>query len=177
MNRDDPNTRGEQVLWADPSRCIGCFSCEVACKMEHELPAGPRPLMVIQIGPLEHKGGLTMHFQPATCLHCAAPACVLACPTGAMQKRADGLVFSDGDLCIGCQHCAIACPFGVPQLNPGNGKITKCDGCYERVDQGLSPACVLVCPNEALSFMTPTDKTQRTRERFSRERRQYGVYR
>ena len=135
--------------------------------MEHDLPAGPRPLMVIQIGPLEHAGELIMHFQPVACLHCASPACVLACPVGAMQKRPDGLVFSDPDLCIGCQTCAIACPFGVPQLNPGTGKITKCDGCAARVDQGLTPACVMTCPTEALSFMNPLRKAQRARERFS----------
>jgi Fe-S-cluster-containing dehydrogenase component len=136
--------------------------------MEHDLPAGPRPLMAIQIGPLEHEGALIMHFQPAACLHCASPACVEACPTGAMHKRADGLVLSDPDLCIGCQTCAIACPFGVPQLNPGTGKICKCDGCAARVDQGLTPACVLTCPTEALSFMSPGLKAQRAREQFSR---------
>jgi Fe-S-cluster-containing dehydrogenase component len=177
MNQGDSSNKTEQVLWVNASRCIGCFSCEVACKMEHDLPAGPRPLMVIQIGPLEHKGELMMQFQPSTCLHCASPACVSACPTGAMQKRTDGLVFSNTDICIGCQTCAIACPFGIPQLNPGNGKITKCDGCCERIDKGLSPACVLVCPNEALSFMTPTGKTQRTREQFSRDMRRSGVFR
>ena len=59
-----------------------------------------------------------MTFQPTTCYHCDRPACVEACPTGAMQQREDGVVFSDLEICIGCQTCAIACPFGVPQLNP-----------------------------------------------------------
>jgi Fe-S-cluster-containing dehydrogenase component len=163
----DSDIQTKNYLWSDPARCIGCYSCEVACMLEHDLPPGPRPIRIIQIGPLEHKDGLVMTFQPASCLHCQAPACVEACPTGAMRKRVDGLVLSDPDLCIGCQTCAIACPFGVPMLNPSKGKISKCDGCAARVDQGLTPACVLTCPTEALSFMNPVMKSQRARERFS----------
>jgi Fe-S-cluster-containing dehydrogenase component len=154
----------KNVLLVDSSRCIGCFSCEVACKMEHNLPAGPLPIKVIQVGPLGEGEELVMSFQAATCLHCDRPACVLACPTGAMQKRADGIVFSDPELCIGCQTCAIACPFGVPQLNPATGKIAKCDGCMVRVEQGLWPACALKCPTGALIFGTPTRVVQDVRQ-------------
>ena len=112
-------THVRRHLWlADASRCIGCFGCEAACKMEHGLPGGPRTVRVIQIGPRGEGDDLAMSFQPTSCCHCDRPACVLACPTGAMQKRADGIVFSDLSLCIGCQTCAVACPFGVPQLNP-----------------------------------------------------------
>jgi Fe-S-cluster-containing dehydrogenase component len=131
--------------------------------------------MVIQIGPVEREGGLTLTFQVAACLHCDVPACVEACPTGAMHKRADGLVLSNGEICIGCQCCAIACPFGIPQLNPGNGKIAKCDGCADRVERGLSPACVLACPTEALSFLTPLKRAQGIRERFSDRIRHSGL--
>jgi Fe-S-cluster-containing dehydrogenase component len=175
MNQSDSSQKPGNYLWVDTSRCIGCFSCETACKMEHELPAGPRPIRVMQIGPLEHGNELSMTYQPAVCLHCTSPACAGACPTGAMQKRSDGLVFADPELCIGCQSCAIACPFGIPQLNPGTGKIAKCDGCMDRGDQGLSPACVLACPTETLSFLTPVTKAQKTREQFARELRRTGA--
>jgi Fe-S-cluster-containing dehydrogenase component len=104
---------------------------------------------------VETEKGMIMEFWPATCCHCDEAACVLACPTGAMQKRADGLVFSDLELCIGCQTCAVACPFGHPRLNPANGKIAKCDGCRDRVDAGLWPACALACPTGALSWGSP----------------------
>jgi len=144
-----------QVLMIDASRCIGCQTCGVACKLEHDLPPGPRTIASIQVGPIETQEGMATHYFPGTCFHCDQPACVLACPTGAMQKRGDGLVFSDLNLCIGCQTCAAACPFGHPQLNPAMGKIAKCDGCRERVDQGLWPACALVCPTGALSFGSP----------------------
>lgn len=166
MSQKPRKANGHQnALLVDSSRCIGCFSCEIACKMEHDLPPGPHPIRVIQVGPLEEGGELAMSFQPTTCLHCDRPACVLACPTGAMQKREDGLVFSDLELCIGCQTCAIACPFGIPQLNPAAGKIAKCDGCMDRVDQGLWPACALKCPAGALIFGAPTRVVQDVRRR------------
>jgi Fe-S-cluster-containing dehydrogenase component len=134
---------------------MGCFGCEAACKMEHDLPGEPRTIRVVALGPTGDGSELAMSFQPTSCCHCDRPACVLACPTGAMQKRADGIVFSDLQLCIGCQTCAVACPFGVPQLDPSRGKIAKCDGCRARVDQGLWPACALKCPSGALVFGTP----------------------
>lgn len=177
MSQMDQESRRESSLWVDSSRCIGCYSCEVACKMEHDLPAGPRPITVMQVGPLQHEDKLVMVFQPVACLHCAYPSCVPVCPTGAMQKRDDEIVFSDPELCIGCQTCAIACPFGIPQLNPGTGKITKCDGCMERGEKSLSPACVLACPTGALSFVPPTTKTQRARERIALVMRQLGSLR
>lgn len=154
----------KNALLVDSSLCIGCFSCEVACKLEHHLPAGPRMFKVIQMGPVEKGEGLSMNFTAVTCFHCDRPACVPACPTGAMQKREDGIVFSDPELCIGCQTCAIACPFGIPQLNPGTGKIAKCDGCMVRVEQGFWPACALKCPTGALSFGTAARVVQDVRQ-------------
>ena len=177
MKPNDQNEPREDCLWVDSSRCIGCFSCEVACQMEHDLPPGPRPIRVMQIGPLEHRDGLLMTFQPAACQHCTQPACAAACPRGAMQKRADDIVISDPEICIGCQTCAFACPYGTPQLNPGLGKIAKCDGCADRVDQGLSPACVLACPTEALSFGTPINITYKAREQAALASCQYGSFR
>ncbi len=149
-----PQTK-RNILLVEASRCIGCYGCEAACKMEHDLPAEPRPIRVIQVGPVGEGEELVMAFQPTACYHCDRPACVTACPAGAMQKRSNGIVFSDPELCIGCQTCAVACPFGVPQLNPATGKIAKCDGCTARVEQGLWPACVLKCPTEALIFGSP----------------------
>jgi Fe-S-cluster-containing dehydrogenase component len=156
MTGSTGNTRMKNnALMIDASRCIGCQACAVACKLEHALPPGPFPVRAIQVGPLETVSGLTTDYLPTICAHCDRPACVPACPTGAMQKGEDGLVFSDTHVCIGCQTCAVACPFGHPQLNPATGKIAKCDGCRDRVAQGLWPACALVCPTGALSYGTP----------------------
>ncbi len=147
----------KKLLLVDAEKCIGCFGCDAACRMEHDLPPGPKPFKVFRIGPIAEDGTFRIHHRAVTCFHCDQPACVSVCPTGAMQKREDGIVFSDMELCIGCQTCAVACPFGIPELNPGTGKIAKCDGCRERVDKGLWPACALKCPGGALSFGSPGD--------------------
>jgi len=156
-------SRRQYALMVDADRCIGCHSCEVACKLENDLPSGPRPVKVLQLGPVEGAGGLIMRFQPVTCLHCDRPACVTACPTGAMKKRPDGIVYSDTELCIGCRTCSVACPFGIPELNPATGKIAKCDGCMARVDVGMWPACALKCPTSALVFGQPARVVQEAR--------------
>ena len=165
MTQQKTRDMRKNTLLTDSSRCIGCFACETACKLEHDYPAEPRPIRGIALGPLEEDGELTMTFQPTTCSHCDRPACVQVCPTGAMQKREDGIVFSDLALCIGCQTCAVACPFGIPHLNPASGKIAKCDGCKDRVDRGLWPVCALKCPTGALMFGTPARLVQETRQR------------
>lgn len=146
------NKRGRQILFVNPDLCTGCGSCEVACQLEHGLPAGVRPIRVLRVGPFETDDGLLLRFYPTTCSHCAQPACVQVCPQSAMQQRPDGVVFSDLNRCIGCQTCAIACPHAAPQLNTLTGKIAKCDSCMARLDKGLLPACVLKCPTGALTF-------------------------
>jgi Fe-S-cluster-containing dehydrogenase component len=142
----------KNLLLVDASLCIGCSSCLAACQLEHDLPSCVLTVKVLQLGPFEQADGLTMSFLPTTCFHCDRPACVTECPTGAMQKRKDGIVFSDPEICIGCQTCAVACPYGIPVLNRHTGKIAKCDGCKDRIDQGLWPACALKCPTGALAF-------------------------
>lgn len=145
--------------------CLGCGSCTAACQLEHNLPPAAQPIRPLALGPWGTGDALTLTFQPVVCCHCEQPACVLACPTGAMQRQEDGLVFADLTLCIGCQTCAVACPFGIPHLNPAAGKIAKCDGCRERVAQGLWPACVLACPTGALIFAPPARAVLETQTR------------
>ncbi|MHB8204989.1 MAG: 4Fe-4S dicluster domain-containing protein [Desulfomonilaceae bacterium] len=142
----------KNALLIDASLCIGCGACQAACTLEHELPEGPLTFRIIRLGPIENADNLSMSFMPTTCFHCDKPACVVECPTGAMQKREDGIVFSDLEICIGCQTCSIACPYGIPVLNPTIGKIAKCDGCKERVELGMWPACALICPTGAITF-------------------------
>ncbi len=142
----------KNLLLVDASVCIGCESCLAACQLEHDLPACCRTVKVLQLGPFEQGESLRMSFLPTACFHCDRPACVTACPTGAMQKREDGIVFSDPEICIGCQTCAVACPYGIPALNQDTGKIAKCDACKDRIDQGLWPVCALKCPTGALTF-------------------------
>ncbi|MCG5388740.1 4Fe-4S binding protein, partial [Providencia rettgeri] len=88
-----------------------------------------------------------------SCNHCSNPTCVAGCPTGAMHKREeDGLVVVNQDVCVGCRYCELRCPYGAPQFDEKKKLMSKCDGCYERVAQGMKPVCVESCPQRALDF-------------------------
>ena len=160
----------EYYLFQDSQKCIGCHSCEVGCKSNKSLPAGPRPCQIIAVGP-KLTGGLpkaSYIFIP--CFHCETPWCVAACPTGAMQKREkDGIVFTDSTLCVGCKACIRACPWNAPQWNPETKKVVKCDYCKDRVDQGLKPVCVTVCTTQCLQFGKADNMPRNLRERYARK--------
>ena len=117
--------------------------------------AQPRPQLR---GRATARGGRTVHF-PRSCLHCAEPACVTVCPTGASYKRAeDGIVLVDADLCIGCGLCAWACPYGARELDPVEHVMKKCTLCVDRIynenlpEAERQPACVMACPTGARHF-------------------------
>jgi DMSO reductase iron-sulfur subunit len=161
-------TVSQYYLFQDTRKCIGCRSCEVQCKANKNLPAGPRLCRMLEVGPREI-GGLPRSayiFMP--CYHCEDPWCVAACPTGAMQKRKkDGLVFVDHNLCVGCKTCVSACPWGAPQWNAETGKVVKCDYCMDRIDEGLKPACVTACTTHCLDFGRVEEMTQIRRQRHA----------
>ncbi|NPA94556.1 MAG: 4Fe-4S dicluster domain-containing protein [Thermodesulfobacteria bacterium] len=141
------------MLYLNAKRCIGCHGCEVHCKANKNLPVGPI-LCEISHEPLKSvKGVPKTEFMFRSCYHCEDPYCVPICPTGAMKKREDGIVYIEQDKCIGCMACAGACPWNIPQVNPSTGKAVKCDYCMDRVDQGLKPACVTKCTTRALKFV------------------------
>jgi len=142
------------MIYLNSKRCIGCHGCEVHCKTNKDLPVGPF-LCEISHEPLKAVKGVPKteyHFR--SCYHCEDPYCVPVCPTGAMKKREDGIVYIETDSCIGCMACAGACPWHIPQFNPNTGKAVKCDYCMDRVDAGLKPACVTKCTTRALKFVT-----------------------
>lgn len=164
--------RGTGNRWAmlhDQERCINCFSCEIHCKLENNLPVGPRLIRVIQVGPVMSGGRLKTTFVAMQCNHCDPVApCTEACPTGACQKREDGIVFIDESACIGCKSCVYSCSFGAPQFNPQTKKVTKCDYCMDRVDAGLWPACATMCATKALHFGDLNEMSTLRRQREAR---------
>lgn len=155
----------------DLNRCIGCHSCEVACKLEHNLPKDVSLTKVVK-----YEEGIypnaRMYMDVKLCMHCDNPPCVEICPTGASIKLDNGIVYVDYDKCIGCKNCIMVCPYdartyvnnAVAEL-PGisisknygknddlENKVMKCDFCFERIKDNKLPACVIACPAKARVF-------------------------
>lgn len=133
--------------------CFDCKSCEVACKQENNISdSAPAWIKVITVGPREVGDKILVDFVPTACVHCAKPPCADTCPTKAIEKREDGIVVIDAELCIGCMACLPACPFGVMQFNAEKGIAEKCNMCLNRITKDRKPACVHHCPSGALLF-------------------------
>lgn len=133
----------------DNRRCIGCHACTVACKSEHDDPISVNKTWVSYI----EKGvypDTTRQFHVMRCNHCAEAPCVEICPTACLTTRDDGIVDFDPGRCIGCKACMQACPYDAITINPMSGTATKCNYCAHRVEEGREPACVVVCPAEAI---------------------------
>ena len=134
-------------------RCVQCHACEVACKAHNKVEIGIKWRHVVGMW-AGHYPDLVHRTISFSCMHCGKPSCVEACPTEAITKRTEnGIVVVDGDKCSGCEACAEACPFGVPQFGQ-DGIMQKCDMCVDRLAQGKQPPCVETCPSEALHFGT-----------------------
>lgn len=139
-------------FYVDLQRCIGCRTCQVACKDRHDLQkAGARPRRVESFEVGSYPDAQVFHTSLG-CNHCENPACVAACPTRAMHKAEDGTVQHDDSLCIVCRNCMLACPYQAPQYDEDNARIVKCDSCKALREAGMNPVCVDACPMRALEF-------------------------
>jgi DMSO reductase iron-sulfur subunit len=145
----------------DLGRCVGCGACVLACRLENQLPENVTWRRVLPFNLERYPGGPAYHFSLA-CNHCDHPACQLACPAGAYQKRANGIVLIDQNKCIGCRYCEMACPFGAPSYDADEGVMTKCHLCVDRINIELSPACMDACPTEALSLLQHSGMPERS---------------
>jgi formate dehydrogenase iron-sulfur subunit len=171
----------------DTTVCIGCRSCEYACRTAHDLPSPPletysdksvfsdmrRPdsgaLTVVNQFPNPVKTDLPFYVK-VQCMHCDHPACVSACIVGAFSKQENGSVVWDTDKCIGCRYCMAACPFQVPSFEYDKAihpEIRKCDFCITRTQDNKLPACVEACPVEALTFGPREEVVRIARQRLS----------
>jgi len=133
----------------DQRKCIGCHACTVACKEENQVPLGVNRTWVKYI----EKGTFPdtrRYFSVLRCNHCDNAPCVTICPTVALYRRPDGIVDFDGDRCIGCKSCLQACPYDALYIDPATRTAAKCHYCAHRVEVGLEPACVIVCPVQAI---------------------------
>jgi formate dehydrogenase iron-sulfur subunit len=147
------------AILIDTTRCTGCQRCVTACTQANALPPQlPDPALrhdglssrrASTVVRLPHGG-----YAKRQCLHCLSPACVDACPVGAMHKTAAGPVIYDRDKCMGCRYCMLACPVGIPRYEWDKTLpyVVKCDLCYPRLERGQAPACVAACPSHVLQF-------------------------
>ena len=141
----------------DLNRCTGCLACTVACKAINGVDVGAFWIKTLRIGPNPINEGdefpnVEMYFLPVQCQHCSNPECVKVCPTEASHVMSDGMVQIDKAKCIGCQFCALACPYGVRYLNEEERVVEKCTMCEQRISQGELPQCVAQCGARARFF-------------------------
>jgi len=134
----------------DNRTCIGCHACTVACKSEHDVPIGVNRTHVkyIETGTYPNS---SREFTVHRCNHCEDAPCTTICPTTALFTREDGIVDFDDDRCIGCRACMQACPYDALYIDPNKGTAAKCNYCAHRVENSYEPACVIVCPTEAIT--------------------------
>ena len=151
----------EYALMVNTQDCIGCNTCEVACKQEHDLPVGPRWIRVHHDDLREIEGKIQLRYIVIHCMHCSRPSCKDACPVDAITKRDDGVVLIDEELCIGCKDCIEACPLGVMQFDEEKNIAQKCDLCVQRLDRGVLPACVAACPGHCIYYGDIAEVTEK----------------
>jgi Fe-S-cluster-containing dehydrogenase component len=133
----------------DNRKCIGCHACSVACKVEHEIPLGVARTWVKYV----EKGEFPetrRTFTVTRCNHCDDAPCVEICPTTALFRRGDGIVDFDSRRCIGCKACMQGCPYDALYIDPRTETAAKCNFCAHKVEVGLEPPCVTVCPTQAI---------------------------
>lgn len=135
----------------DTAKCVGCMDCVVACKTENEVPEGFNRDWIVQ----DVTGSfptLHMEIRSERCNHCDTPPCVYCCPTGASHIHSlGGVVLVEHNKCIGCKACLASCPYDARFIHP-DGYADKCTFCIHRVENGLDPACVSVCPTRCMTF-------------------------
>ena len=144
----------------DTTRCVGCQTCTVSCKLSNRVGGSAHRCLVDNLFEnleVYQAGGTypktVLAFRPRLCNHCADPACVRNCPTRAMHKDPDtGLVLVDKDRCIACGYCAWSCPYHAPSMDDEHHVMDKCTFCADRIAQGQEPYCVESCPANARIF-------------------------
>ncbi len=177
-------------FFTDTSVCIGCKACEVACKTWNAVPEDGLTLTgmsydntgglgastwrhVAFIEQIQRPGeiaagdadGSRWLMSSNVCKHCTESACLDVCPTGALMRTEFGTVVVQEDICNGCGYCVSACPFGVIERREGDGRAWKCTLCYDRIGDGLEPACAKACPTQSIQFGPVDELRERARLR------------
>ncbi len=183
--QETTSTPDHYAMLTDMTRCVGCRRCEEACNKANNLPPPKVPFdeksVFAEVRRTEPGVYTVVNrynnpktgdpvFRKVQCNHCVEPACASACPVGALKKSKEGPVTYNENICIGCRYCMTACPFYIPTFqynNAGSPAIQKCFMCYQRIAQGLVPACATECPAEAIAFGTKKELIKTARARIA----------
>jgi formate dehydrogenase iron-sulfur subunit len=176
-------------FFTDTTVCIGCKACEVACKQWNELPddglnfSGLSYDNTLELGastwrhvsfierpvPLGGQttglGDFSWLLMSDVCKHCKSAACLEVCPTGSIVRTEFDSVFIQSDICNGCGMCVTACPFGVVDRREDDGRAWKCTLCYDRQQDGMTPACAKACPTDSIMFGDIDELKEKARAR------------
>jgi formate dehydrogenase iron-sulfur subunit len=166
-------TRQRMGFYTDTTVCIGCKACEVACKQWNRLRGAGngademtgdsydntrrldnahwRHVKFIEQFSQDRRQNRWLMMSDV-CKHCVRAACLEACPTGAIVRTEFDTVVIQPDVCQGMKLCVDACPFGVIHLIPPLKIARKCTLCYDRISEGLEPACAQACPTDSIRF-------------------------
>lgn len=173
----------ELAKFIDVTKCTGCRGCQVACKQWNGLAAvqtefsgsyenppkmGGDTWTKVRFFETEVNGKVHFLFRKAQCMHCTDASCVAVCAAGAVSKNASGMVIIDQDRCIGCKNCVVACPFHAVGFSPETGTSRKCVMCYDRIENGLAPACVTACPVGAVTIGERNRMLAQAKEKLNR---------
>ena len=187
-------------FFTDTTVCIGCKACQVACHQWNNLPSPDgqrRPLPVLSGDSYDNTGSLSdtnwRHVKfieqfssdpnrssarwlmmSDVCKHCVDAPCLEVCPTGALLRTEFDTVYINEPACNGCRDCISACPFGVIHMSslPDKNVAQKCTFCYDRLQQGLTPACAQACPTQSIRFGPVQQLKQQARQRVTDLQRQ-----
>ena len=162
-----------KAMLIDITMCVGCNSCQDACKVQNHLREGKEEtLSATAYTALEEHDGV---FVRRMCRHCEEPTCASVCPVGAFSKMPEGPVLYDETKCIGCRYCMQACPFQVPRYEWTSVKprVQKCRFCYERIKEGRPTACSEACPTGATKFGNRDDLLREAYERIKADPDKY----
>ena len=183
-------------FYTDTTVCIGCKACQVACHQWNDLPAesGPNNGLPVLSGDSydntrsfsdvnwrhvkfieqfsEDRSEAAWLMMSDVCKHCANAPCLEVCPTGAILRTEFDTVYINGPACNGCRDCISACPFGVIHISPRSQTAQKCTFCYDRLQQGMPPACAQACPTQSIQFGPLAELKKKAQTRVERLRRQ-----
>ncbi|MFZ5518941.1 MAG: 4Fe-4S dicluster domain-containing protein [Candidatus Zhuqueibacterota bacterium] len=177
----------------DITKCIGCRSCQVACKQWNQLPGestvnsgthqnppalSAKTWTLITFNEFEKEDGVNWFFTKIGCMHCEQPGCASVCPVGALEKTETGAVIYHDNKCIGCRYCMMGCPFRIPtfEWDKAFPYIRKCTFCFDRLSEGEMPACAKACPTGAILFGDRDELIQTGKSRIQSKSDKYNPH-